>query len=152
MRPAGVHEWCYQTPPFSEYCTFCTNKSNQRRIIQSQSPFTMKHNDVLPVKVQKGLWEQLWARVWTVYDLIDCVVIVKDSVPSACGTLSRHSSSRLFPLALINFTSRAELYWDLKQLPYWWMPTYERKRGFTRANTLGPADFAAYVSLTYIFI
>lgn len=63
IRHAGVRGRRYQMAPFSEYRACGANRSDLRRIIQSQSPFTEKHNDVLPVKMQKGLWEQLWARV-----------------------------------------------------------------------------------------
>ncbi len=84
--------------------------------------------------------------MWSVYDLIDCVVIVKDSVPSACGIHSRHSSTRLFALALVNFTGRAELCWELKQLPYWWMPTYDWRENLYRSCSLRPCGFSSLLA------
>lgn len=68
-----------------------------------------------------------WGWMWHALNVIDCVVIAKDSLPAASGTPFR-SIHCLFVLLLINFTACAGTYWELKQLLYWWISPHRRKR------------------------
>lgn len=67
-----------------------------------------------------NVWRRAQGGMWHALNVIDCVVIAKDSLPAASGTPFR-SIHCLFVLLLINFTACAETYWELKQLLYWWI-------------------------------